>query len=505
MRKSGETRGAPPAAAPERRGAGKAARAAGGLRKAALAALLALALLAAPAAGAAAESSPAAQLQEVFAKLEALHVGGMSAEALRDAAVNGMLQALDDPYTQYYHPDEWRRLLDSFEQKTVGIGIRFIKRGEGLLILRVYEGSAAADAGLRAGDVILEADGQSLAERSVDEAADLLVGPEGSSVRLTVADGASGSRRSVAITRRTFQIPSVDAAMAEGGIGVVRIGAFSSDTARLTQEALETFRKRPDFRGLVLDLRGNPGGYLDAAAAVASLFIEEGTLLYTVGRDGKEKPLEIRGGSRVPVPVAVLVDGNSASASEVFAGALQDYKAAVIVGTKTYGKGSVQRLVSLETGGGLRVTVEHYKTPSRRTVEGAGIVPDIEAHRPLEAPLAAFRALGARGAFRVELKEYETAVNGAVFSDIVPVLRRDGLAYVSSRALAAVAGGEALWDGAKGEVRIRGKLGDAAFGPGGGLLVQNGASYIEIGAFAKAFRGVRASVGADAAVLEWSE
>lgn len=474
--------------------------------RAVLAALLALAVLTAPAGAVSAEAKPAEQLQEVFDKLEAMHVGGASAGTLRDAAISGMLEALNDPYTQYYNDEQWQELLDAFEQNSVGIGIRFVNTADGLLILRVFESSAAEAAGLVPGDIIIQADGVSVAGLDLDEVADMLVGPEGSSLRLTVADGVTRILRTVTITRQPFHIPSVESDITEGGIGIIRISSFSSDTAGLVREALERFAEHGGWSGLLIDLRGNPGGYMDAVIDVASLFIKRGPLLFTVGRDGKENAIEIRDGSSVPVPVALLVDEGSASASEVFAGAMQDYSLAKLVGARTYGKGSVQQLVALETGGGLRVTVEHYLTPRRRPVNGIGIAPDTEARRPLEAPMAALREIEAKGAFRVEMKAYETVVNGFAFNDVVPVVRENGKVYVSSRALAAIIGGEASWDGAAGAVAIEGKLGSAIFGTGGGLLMQDGMSYVEANAFAQAFRGtVKASAGADSVVLEWNE
>ncbi|HZG55232.1 S41 family peptidase [Paenibacillus sp.] len=465
-------------------------------------AVVATAALAWP--GAASAATPAEQLNEVFGYIEELHVGGKSAEALRDAAIQGMLDELNDPYTQYYDEEQWKALFDAYEQVIVGIGIRFAKTEDGLLILRVYKDSAAERAGLREGDIVLRVDGQDVKTRTLDELADVLLGPEGSETKLEVADGVSRIIKSVTIVRQPFHIPSVSYEMMDHGAGYIRIDSFSSDTAALVGEALASFGAESSLQGLVIDIRGNPGGYLEAVQGVASHFIERGALLHTVGRDGKQQAVTIRDGEKVGVPVAVLVDGGSASASEVFAGAMQDYGAAKIVGTRTYGKGSVQQLIALDTGGGLKVTVEHYLTPKRRPVNGVGIAPDIAAETPLAATLAGLRAVGMQAA-KVELLGHETVVNGVSFDDVVATIREGGRTFVPSRALAAVAGGNASWDGATSSVKLSGPGFSATFGAGTGLLLRDGVGYIDLAAFAKAFPHIQAEAGPKSVVLEWNE
>jgi len=469
-------------------------------RIAALSAALAL-----PLPSVAGAATPAEQLNEVFGHIEGLHVGGTSGEALRDAAIRGMLEELDDPYTQYYDEAAWQELQDAYEQVMVGIGIQFAMTEDGLRILRVYANSAAEDAGLRAGDTIVRVGGKEVKSSTLEQLADDLLGPEGSVAKLHVADGASRIVKTVNVTRRVFHIPSVSHALMDGGVGYIRIDSFSSDTAGLVGEAIRAFSKEPALRSLAIDVRGNPGGYLDAVQAVASYFIEDGPLLHTVDRNGTQVAIEIEDGGKIGVPAVVLVDGNSASASEVFAGAMQDYKAATIVGSKTYGKGSVQQLISLQGGGGLKVTVEHYLTPKKRQVNGVGITPDKEAAHPLGATFAALREVGVAG-FRAELRSYETVVNGVSFDHVANVLREGGRTYVPSRDLATLTGGTAKWDGATSTVTIDGGGRSAAFGAASGLLLQGGVGYIDAAAFAKAFPGsAKSSATKDAVVLEWTD
>jgi len=452
----------------------------------------------------AAAATPAEQLNEVFGYIEELHVGGTSAEALRDAAIQGMLDALDDPYTQYYDEATWQALHDAYEQVMVGIGIQFAKTDEGLRILRVYPDSAAADAGLRAGDIIVRVGGKEVKAHTLEELADDLLGPEGSEAKLDVVDAASRKTKAVVVTRRAFQIPSVTYTLMDGGAGYIRIDSFSSDTAARFGEAIRAFSQEPSLRSLIVDVRGNPGGYLDSVKGVASYFIEEGPLLHTVDRSGVEVAVEIEDGDKVGVPVAVLVDGNSASASEVFAGAMQDYGIGAIVGEKTYGKGSVQQLIALQGGGGLKVTVEHYLTPKLRQVNGVGITPDAPAAHPLDATITALREVGV-ASFRAEITSYETVVNGAAFDHVVNVVREGGRVYAPSKALAALTGGEATWDGAANAVRIDGGGKTVAFGAGTGLLLRDGTGYVDIGAFARAFPQAKATSSRSSVVLEWSD
>ncbi len=468
-------------------------------RLAALTAALALPL---PAFAAAA--TPAEQLNEVFGYIEELHVGGTSGEALRDAAIQGMLDALDDPYTQYYDEETWQSLHDAYEQMMVGIGIQFAKTDEGLRILRVYADSAAEDAGLRAGDIVVRVGGKEVKAHPLEDLTNELLGPEGSEATLDVVDAASSKTKTVVVTRRAFHIPSVTHTLMEGGAGYIRIDSFSSDTAPRFGEAIRALAEEPSLRSLIVDVRGNPGGYLDAVKGVASYFIEEGPLLHTTDRNGVEVAVEIEEGSEVGVPVAVLVDGNSASASEVFAGAMQDYGAGLIVGSKTYGKGSVQRLLPLQGGGGLKITVEHYLTPKLHKVNGIGITPDKLASHPLDATITALREVGV-SSVRAELRTYETAVNGAAFDHVVNVIREGGRVYVPSQALAALTGGEATWDGAANAVRIDGGGRSAAFNAGTGLLLRDGTGYVDIGAFARAFPQAKASSSQDSVALEWSD
>jgi len=470
-------------------------------RRAAFATASAALALALAAPASAEEAEPLEQVSEVFELIEGYHLSATTDEKLRDAAIRGMIESLNDPYTQYYDEAAWDEMYDSFEQTYVGIGIRFAAVDEGLLVLRVYEGSAAAAAGLRVGDVVVGVAGATVQGKTTAELRQAMLGPEGTSVSLDVRRVENGETESVSIVRKPFHIPTAEHAFFEGGVGYVRMTSFSSDTSKLVGEALAAFEAKPSYRALVIDLRGNPGGYLDAVRDIASNFVESGTLLRTVDRSGKEQSISVRDGRKSPVPVTLIVDEQSASASEVFAGALQDYGLATVVGAKTYGKGSVQRLIPLETGGGLRLTIQEYLTPNGRKVNGVGIAPDVAASTPTAQTMIALREAGLKR-FRVEMRGYETIVNGVVFDFVVPTVRENGRAYVSAAALAALADGAVAWDGAARAVSIQAGGKTVAFREGDGLLLRDGSGLIDAASFARAFPHVQMTTSEKTIVAE---
>jgi carboxyl-terminal processing protease len=468
-------------------------------------ALLALltAAIVSPHSAAAAETAakPEEQLNEVFSLVEQFHYSGISAEELRDAAIYGILLGLDDPYTDYYNKDSWKQLQDAFEQTYVGIGIQFTPVEEGLLILKVYPGSAAEAAGLRQGDAVVGVAGTSIQDIPSEELADRLLGPEGSTVRLDLRQAADGGQKSVLITRKPFHIPTVEYARMSGDAGYIGITSFASDTAESVNQALQSFQTGKPVKSLIIDVRGNPGGYLDSVMGVAKHFIENGALLHTIDRHGNKETMTIKGGRSVTMPVTVLVDDNSASASEVFAGAMQDYGLATIVGSKTFGKGSVQQLIPLRTGGGLRLTVEHYLTPNGHEVHDIGIEPDVAVSLPIAQTLAAVRA-SVSGPIRAEFFPYETIVNGVAFDHITKVERVGSRVFFPSLALAAAVNGEASWDKNTRSVTLKGANATKSFGVSSGLLLKDGVSYIDLNHFVKAFRNVKATYKKQSVVLE---
>jgi carboxyl-terminal processing protease len=447
-------------------------------------------------------ATPEEQLNEVFSLIEGKHYSGTTAAELKDAAITGMLLQLNDRFTAYYNEAEWTELQNAFEQTYVGIGIQFAFTKDGMRIIQVYTDSAADKAGLQAGDVIVDVAGLAVSDAGIEDLEERLIGPENSSVKLKVLNSTTRISRDITVIRKPFHIPSVETARMDGGIGYIRISSFSSDTGESVRQAVRSFRQGTAVTALIIDLRGNPGGYLDAVQDVAASFMESGVLLHTVDRDGNRKSVSVEKGAPAGVPVTLLIDGQSASASEVFAGAMQDYGLATLIGTRTYGKGSVQQLISLETGGGLRLTIEHYLTPMQHEVNGIGITPDVTIEKPFHQTIAALRQAGAR-AFTVQLTDYGTFVNGGLFDPVIPVERKNGRTYVSSAALASVVSGSAVWDGAARSVTLKGPHGTAVFNENTGLLLKDGSSYMDSALFTKAFSHVKVKTTSTTVTLEW--
>jgi carboxyl-terminal processing protease len=298
-------------------------------------------------------------------------------EALAQGAVEGMLEALGDPYAAYLDPETYQLILPGFAGGFGGIGASVTDKDGQIVIVAPMEGSPAEQAGIRAGDVILEIDGQSTEGMSLTEAVLLVRGPDGTMVVLLVLHEGETEPELISVLRAEIEVPSVFFEMRQG----IAYFAVTSFTARTAEElALEMATVNQQATGLILDLRGNLGGPLDASVDVISFFLDEGLVVVEVvdnkgdSRIYKARPV----GATIDLPMVVLVDGYSASASEMLAGALQDYGRATIVGAKTMGKGSANLLFRLDDGSGFYITYARWLTPNGRLIEGEGIHPDYE-------------------------------------------------------------------------------------------------------------------------------
>lgn len=293
-----------------------------------------------------------------------------------------------DPYSTHLSPNRLRDLYAMIDGNFVGLGIEVRGEVSGLVIVNVLPSSPAAEAGLRDGDHIEKVDGIVLAGHSAEESANRLQGPIGSIIRLTVRD-AEGTRRDLSLTRREVVVHSVTHAQMldrEAGVGYLRINSFQKLTVRELETAIDRL-ERQGMRALIVDLRGNPGGLLDVALHAANRFVAQGVLVSTHGRAWgqswlhRARPMDV-----YAFPLVVLVDGDSASASEIFAGAMQDHERAVIVGSTTYGKGSVQSIFPLRGAmTGLRLTTAHFYSPKGKAFHGVGVMPDVRVSRGVGA------------------------------------------------------------------------------------------------------------------------
>ena len=308
---------------------------------------------------------------------ESLDGGEVTPELLEEAAIRGMLNALDDPNTSYLSPEGYKQVVESYESDFEGIGAWVREQNGRITVQAVMEGTPADDAGLLSGDVFLEVDGQPIDGFSVDEAVALIRGPRGSSVDLLVLHAEGETPEKITITRASIRTPSAGWRPLNEQIAYLWIDRFRDETDKEVEEALVEI-VREGYSGIVLDVRGNLGGILSTTVSIASQFLEDGLVLYQVDAQGVRTDMKVSGGGiATDMPLVILVDGVSASSSEVLAGALQDHGRAVVIGATTFGKGSVNELKQLDSGSALYVTAALWYTPNGRLIEGDGLQPDI--------------------------------------------------------------------------------------------------------------------------------
>jgi carboxyl-terminal processing protease len=295
-------------------------------------------------------------------------------------AIKGMLRELD-PHSSFMPPD----LFKDFESETSGefggLGIEISIQNGILTIISPIEDTPAWEAGIKAGDRVVAVDGKSTKGLSLVEASALMKGKRGSKTVLTVVREGENDPKDISITRGSVKIKSVKFTDLEDGYGYYRVTSFIENTAKDLEKALdEQAKKSNGLKGVIIDLRRNPGGLLDQAIRVSDLFIKEGTIVSTMGRDTKNKEVvtATKKAKYPDIPVIVLMNEYSASASEIVAGALQDNQRAVIMGQKSFGKGSVQHVIKLGDGSGLKLTIARYYTPSGKSIQAEGITPDVE-------------------------------------------------------------------------------------------------------------------------------
>jgi len=306
--------------------------------------------------------------------------------AMSQAAIKGMLEALDDPHSSYLDPEDYQLSLASLEGKLEGIGAQVAIKEEQLMIIAPIPDAPAARAGIRAGDIILEVDGRPTSEMSLAEAVLTIRGPKGTSVRLIILHQDETEPEEIEIVRDEIDLPSVRSEM-RGDIAYISLTYFSERTDEELSPVLQSIAGEA-ATGIVLDLRSNSGGLLQTVVDVASHFLREGVVVSVVDNQGKHTTLEVTSKEVITdLPLVVLVDSYSASGSEVLAGALQDYARATIAGTRTFGKGSVNTLHQLKDGSGLYLTIARWLTPNGRLIEGEGLNPDYELDLTGEAAI----------------------------------------------------------------------------------------------------------------------
>ncbi len=308
--------------------------------------------------------------------IEKTYVEDVPPEKLIEGAIRGMVSVLD-PHSAYLTKEGYKEMQISTTGSFGGLGIEIGIRDNVLTVISPIEGTPAFNAGILPGDRIIKIDGKTTMDMGLEDAVSLLRGPKGSSVKLTIQREKVEKPFELTLTRAIIHVESVKSEVLESGYGYIKVRNFQVDTADDIRGVLE---EMGPLKGLVMDLRYNPGGLLDQAVAVSDLFLNEGLIVYTDGRRPEEKT-EFRArkeGTFGDFPMVVLINGGSASAAEIVAGALQDNKRAVVVGVKSFGKASVQTIRPLNDGSALKLTVARYYTPSGRSIQATGIEPDIK-------------------------------------------------------------------------------------------------------------------------------
>jgi carboxyl-terminal processing protease len=325
-----------------------------------------------------------ASVNEVYDALKDNYNGKLTQSQLLDGLKHGLAQATNDPYTEYFTASEAKSFTDELNNSFSGIGAELSQDANGNIeVISPISGFPADKAGLKPQDLIATIDGKSTNGMSVDTAVNKIRGKSGTTVTLGIVRG--GQQLSITITRENIQVPSVNTKILAGNIGYMQITTFADDTAQLAQKAADQF-KQAGVKGIVLDLRDDPGGLLEAAISVSSLWVPEGnTIVQEKGTVGDVTHTATGGDELNGIPTAVLINSGSASASEITAGALHDNKTATLIGEKSYGKGVVQQLINFKDGSELKVTVASWYRPNGQNINKQGITPDQTVKEPTGA------------------------------------------------------------------------------------------------------------------------
>ncbi len=333
-------------------------------------------------------SKAEARPQEIYRNLEIFsnvldllqknYVEEIDSKEIIEGAIKGMLTTLD-PHSSYMKPDSFKELKIETKGSFSGIGIEISMRDGILTVVSPIEGTPAFKMGLQAQDKIIKINDEATKDLTLMEAVKRLRGPKGTEVTISIHREGLTELKDISIVRDVIPLISVKSKILDPGYGYIRIRNFQSKTTKEFKEALKTLNSDAPLQGLVLDLRNNPGGLLDQAVKISDIFLEEGMIVSTRGRL-RDQNMEFKAhasGNDITYPVIVLVNEGSASASEIVAGALQDHKRALILGAQTFGKGSVQTIIPMTNGAGLRLTTARYYTPRGKSIQATGITPDI--------------------------------------------------------------------------------------------------------------------------------
>lgn len=356
---------------------------------------------------------------DIFERIRAQYVEEVDSKALIEAAINGMLTSLD-PHSSYLDVKAFDDMTTQTRGEFGGLGIEVTQEDGYIKVVSPMDGTPADAAGIKSGDFITQVDGEAVQGLTLDQAVDKMRGPIGSEIVITVVREGVAEPFDVSIIRDTIKLVAVKSRLV-GNIGVLRITTFNDQTYPGVEEGIKKLAEEAGgmdkIKGFVVDLRNNPGGLLKQAILTSDAFLNEGEIVSTRGRNAGDSSREnaTPGDLAEGKPIVVLINGGSASASEIVTGALQDHRRAIVVGTKSFGKGSVQTLIPLKGEGAMRLTTARYYTPSGRSIQALGVMPDIVVNQPVVDP--AVEGTEAKAAEDAAKQRSEADLRGAITND----------------------------------------------------------------------------------------
>lgn len=325
------------------------------------------------------KSEESQKMELLNSLIDRYYIGDVDETDLSEGVYKGYIEGLGDPYSVYYDEEETKQMSESLSGEFGGVGALMSQdRETGVItVLQVYDGSPAQEAGMRDGDTLYKVEGEEVTGEDLSDVVSKVKGEKGTQVTLTVLRADTGDEEELTITRDTIEAQTVSHEMKENNVGYIRITEFDTVTYEQYKEALEDLEDQGMER-LIVDLRSNPGGNLDTVCDILDLMLPEGLIVYTEDKNGEREEYTSDEENQFDKPLVVMMNGYSASASEIFAGAIQDYGLGQIVGTQSYGKGVVQSVFDLQDGTSVKLTIAEYFTPNGRGIDGEGITPDVE-------------------------------------------------------------------------------------------------------------------------------
>ncbi|MBF7083923.1 PDZ domain-containing protein [Desulfallas sp. Bu1-1] len=426
-------------------------------------------------------------IMEIKELIQQHHLSNPDPAVLTGGAIQGMLDSLDDPYTEYFTPEDIQNFTDSLNGDLVGVGIELSAGDQYPFVVRVIPGTPADRGGIKAGDLIVSVNGKSTAGRSLSEVVDEIRGVRDTTVVLTIRRGEKDF--DLALRRADIHVPSVEYEMLAGGTGYISINSFGSQTAEEFESAIKQLMSSR-AKSLIIDLRDNGGGYLQEAVEILDDFLAEGSIVVSIvdGRGNKE---EIRTGQKPFVsglPVVILVNGWTASASEIMAAALRDYGMATLVGSPTFGKGVVQSIIPLSSGGALKLTISKYLTPAGHDINNIGLEPDYSVLTGNLQKEVAWQILHPEDDpdLVVDTKTGKVLVNGRSIDLKINTIKRGNRVYLPLRPVLESMLYQVFWQDGKINIfsgqQEKLTINTGNSGPGGdtGIILEKGISYAPV-------------------------